>query len=302
MVNSLRTVFIVISCDTDPDRVGFLDGVPHGKLAWRGMTEGIPAVKELLHGLTDSTGREPTFTWLLRADEQIRELQGEYAWVVRTHSPLLRSLQQSGDELGWHPHFWRRDTTNGRWFQELEDADWQVEMLRQAHRDLATCFPGAVQSVRMGWAYHNNRTCAALDELGVTVDLSPLPGYRTLTPHPPTRSENLFDWYSSARKTGQVGQLWNAIRRPTYSINVTARPVFFAPLVTQLRTALRRTGNGPLVFSTQFHADELLPNRSRLYDFQGVRTNLESLLRACEESRTPVQFVQARQIYALLSD
>ena len=348
MVNSSRAVYIVISCDTDPDRVGFLDGVPHGKLAWRGMTEGIPAVKKLLHGLTDSTGREPTFTWLLRADEQIRELEGEYAWVVRTHSPLLRSLQQSGDELGWHPHFWRRDTSNDRWFQELEDVDWQVAMLRQAHRDLATCFPGTVQSVRMGWAYHNNRTCAALDELGVTVDLSPLPGYRTLTPHPPTRSENLFDWYSSprapfrpsradyrrpirggetsyrllevpsfvsqsipwalvsglqlARKTGQIGQLWNAIRRPTYSINVTARPVFFAPLVTQLRAALRRPNRGPLVFSTQFHADELLPNRSRLYDFQGVRTNIQALVRACDEASTPVQFVQARQIYALMSD
>ena len=99
-----------------------------------------------------------------------------------------------------------------------------------------------------------------------------------------------------------MGQLWNAIRRPTYCINVTARPVFFAPLVTQLRSALRRPGNGPLVFSTQFHADELLPNRSRLYDFQGVRTNLTSLVRACDEARTPVQFVQARQIYALMSD
>src|SRR5206468_5336192 len=77
-----------------------------------------------------------------------------------------------------------------------------------------------------------------------------------------------------ARKTGQVGQLWNAIRRPTYCINVTARPVFFAPLVTQLRTALRRPSNGPLVFSTQFHADELLPKRSRLYDLLGFHPHL----------------------------
>src|SRR5437773_2829351 len=106
------------------------------------MTEGIPTVKDLLHGLTDSTGREPTFTWLLRADEQVRDLQGEYGWVVRAHSALLRSLQQSGDELGWHPHFWRRDSSKGRWFQELEDLDWQVEMLRQAHRDLTTASPG----------------------------------------------------------------------------------------------------------------------------------------------------------------
>jgi len=33
----------------------------------------------------------------------------------------------------------------------------------------------------MGWAYHNNRTYAALEQLGLKVDLSALPGYRTLT-------------------------------------------------------------------------------------------------------------------------
>jgi len=347
-VVSVRTVYIVISCDADPDREGFLDGVPHDTLAWRGLTEGIPAVKNLLHGLTDSAGREPTFTWLLRADEQVRALEGEYAWVVRTHTSLLHALQQSGDELGWHPHFWRRETPQGPWFQELEDVDWQVEMLHQAHRDLATCFPGAPKSVRMGWAYHNNRTYAALEALGVTVDLSALPGYRTLTRQAPTRSENLFDWYATprvpfrpsradyrrpvrggetscrllevpsfvsgsifwglvsglqlARKTGTVGQLWNAIRRPTYCINVTARPVFFAPLVAQLRTALRRPGGGPLVFATQFHADELLPNRSHLYDLRGVRTNIEALVRACAAARTPVRFVPACHISALESD
>src|SRR2546428_7525382 len=130
------------------------------------MTEGIPAVKDLLHGLTDSTGREPTFTWLLRADEQVRDLQGEYAWVVRSHSSLLRSLQQSGDELGWHPHFWRRDTTNGRWFQELENVDWQGSMLRQARWDLAPRVPRSGGSGRAGWGHNTNPTWGRPVEMG----------------------------------------------------------------------------------------------------------------------------------------
>lgn len=344
----MRTVYIVLSCDTDPDRPGFLDGAPSGDLTWRGMTEGIPAVKNLLHGVTDSRGREPVFTWLLRADEQIRRVHGEYRWCVRTHQSFWRSLQESGDELGWHPHFWRLDTGHGAWFQEIEDVDWQVAMLHQAHDDLATCFSGAPKSVRMGWAYHNNRTYRALEDLGVTVDCSALPGYRTFRGKPPTRGENLFDWHSSprrpfrpsrndyrrpprggespfrvlevpsfvsgsipwalvsgvqlARKTGDLAQLWYAIRRPTYCINVTARPVFFAPLVAQLRTALQSAERGPLVFSTQCHADEFVPNRSALYDIAGVKANLEALVRACHEAQTPVQFVQAREIAALWPD
>jgi hypothetical protein len=344
----LRTVYTVISCDCDPDREGFLDGVPPGRLTWKGLTEGIPALKKLLHGVTDSTGREPAFTWFLRADEQVRELQGQYGWLVRTHPSLLRTLQESGDELGWHPHFWRRNTDHGAWVQELADVDWQVEMLHKAHGDLATCFPGAVKSVRMGWSYHNNRTYQALEDLGVAVDCSALPGYRTLTTKQPARRENLFDWQATprapyrpsradyrrpphggesscqvlevpsfvatsipwslvsgvqlTRKTGDVAQLWYAVRRPTYCINVTARPVFFAPLVAQLRKLLHRPANGPLVFSTQFHADELVPNRSTLYDLGSVRTNLEALVRACNEAHTAVEFVQAGRIPALWSD
>lgn len=344
----MRTVYIVIGCDTDPDREGLLDGVPTGKLTWRGMTEGIPAVKDLLHGVQDSAGHEPVFTWLLRADEQVRQLHGEFAWAVRTEQSLLRSLQETGDELGWHPHFWRRETSDGPWFQEVADVDWQVEMLHNAHADLANCFPGAPKSVRMGWDYHNNRTYRALEDLGVVVDFSALPGLRTFTGKPPARGENIFDWHSTprapfrpsradyrrpargqeipcrmlevpnfvstsrlwgvvsglqlARKTRDPALLWQAVRRPTYWINVTARPGFFAPLVAQLRKALDRRESGPLVFATYFHPDELLPNRSQLYDIESLRTNLEALLRTCEQAHAAVEFVKACRIPALWPD
>lgn len=344
----MRTVYVVISCDVDPDRERLFDGSRSGELAWRGVTEGIPAVKSLVRGLTDSTGREPVFTWFLRADEQIRHLQGEYAWFVRTHTSLLRSLQESGDELGWHPHFWRRDPQGGAWFQEIEDLDWQVDMLHQAHSDLVAWFPGALQSVRMGWSYHNNGTYHALEAMGLAVDLSAIPGFRTLAGSSPGRRENLFDWHSTprapfrpsladyrrparrgegscrllevpsfvstsmpwslvggvqlARKTGDVAQLWHAVRRPAYCINVTARAVFFAPLGAELRRALRRPESRPLVFATQLHADELVPNRSALYDLESVRTNLEALLRTCRKADTPVEFVKAARLPALWPD
>ena len=349
----VRTVYVVISCDTDPDREGFLDGVPAGRLTWRGMAEGIPAVKNLVRGLSDSAGREPAFTWLLRADEQIRRLEGDYAWFARTHQSLLQWLEESGDELGWHPHFWRRDAENGAWFQEIEDVDWQVDMLHQAHRALVTALPRPPRSVRMGWTYHNNRTCHALEQLGIAVDFSALPGFRTLTARPPARGENLFDWLATprtpyrpsradyrrpardgesscrllevptfvstsvvwslvgglqmARKTGQAAQLWYAVRRPSYCINVTARPALFAPLVAQLRKALRGPPRpppdaDPLVFETHFHPDELVPNRSRLYNLESVRANLEAVLRACAEARTPVEFVRAEHVLTLWPD
>lgn len=344
----MRTVHVVISCDVDPDRERLLDGVPSGRLGWRGVSDGIPALKESVRGLLDHDGREPVFTWFLRADEQIREMEGEYGWFARARRALLDSLRHSGDELGWHPHFWRRDPVTGAWYQELDDRAWQLEMLRAAHADLLPSLGGDLKSVRMGWSYHNNETCAALEELGIEVDLSAIPGFRTLGDNPPKRSENLFDWHTTprapyhpsradyrrpardtepaqrllevpsfvstaplwglvsalqlARKTGQAAQLWYGVSRPTYTINVTAKPTFFAPLVAELRRELRREVSAPLVFETHFHADELVPNRSSLYELASVRANLTALVQACEESGARLEFVQARRVPSLWLD
>jgi hypothetical protein len=344
----LDSVYIVIGCDTDPDRRDLLDGVPSAALSWRGMTEGIPLLKDSVQGLADSTGRQPAFTWLLRADEQIRELHGSYAYVARTYAGFLRDLERSGDELGWHPHFWRRRTETDAWCQEIGDTTWQVEMLRRAHRDLSTALSGPVRSVRMGWDYHNNHTIATLESLGITVDFSAIPGFRTFIGKPEQGKENLFDWHSSprapyrpsradyrrpaegdeaslqllevpnfvstsaiwglvsglqlARKTREPRLLWQALRRPTYWINVTALPRFFAPLVAELRKTLRTgQGRGHLVIATYFHPDELLPNRSGLYDLQSVRRNIESLVQACAEAEVRVKFVTAGELPAILS-
>src|SRR5438477_3209285 len=142
----------------------------------------------------------------------------------------------------------------------------------------------------MGWDDHNNRTYRALEDLGIVVDFSAVPGLRTFTGSPPTRGENFFDWHSSprapyrpsrvdyrraaqkgetasqllevpsfvstsviwglvsglqlTRKTKNVKLLWQAARRPTYWINLTARHTYFAPLVKQLRATLGRRENG----------------------------------------------------------
>jgi hypothetical protein len=343
----VRSVYIVLGCDVDPDRERFLNGVPPDRLSWRGATEGIPAVKALVRDITDSRGHEPVFTWFLRADEQTQQMCGSYAWFVRTHQSLLESLQRSGDELAWHAHFWRRAGVTGPWVQELEDVDWQVAMLRSAHHDLTTCDPGPPRSVRMGWGYHNNRTFSTLEELGIVADLSSTPGFRTLMGKPPTTRENLFDWYSTpelpyrpsrddyrrparrdeqahqllevpsfvsrslvwglvrgiqlARKTATAAQLWDALQRPTYYINFPGLPRLFAPLVSQLGRALRVSATGLLVVALHSHADEFVPNHSRLYSLESVRTNLEALLRVCRDARTPVEFVQASRVPALVA-
>jgi hypothetical protein len=284
---------------------------------------------------------------LLRVDEQVRRVHGEYAWVLRTFHSFLTSLESCGDELGWHPHFWRFDDSAKRWYQDAQDVDWQISMLKQAHHDYCEIFPGRAKSVRMGWDYHNNRTLQTLERLGVVVDFSAIPGLRTLRKTIPSHPENLFDWYPTpryayrpsvadcrrpahgsedscqiieapnfvatsrvwglisglqfARKMRDAGQIWRAIERPTYWINITGRPRLFAPLVAELRTVLKRNDSQQIFFVTYFHPDELLPNNSSLYDLKSARTNLESLLNLCEDTGAIPEFIQARRVADLMT-
>lgn len=344
----MRTVHIVIACDTDPDRVGFLDGVTADRLSWRGMTEGIPRLKESLQGLTDGHGAESIITWLLRVDEQIQSMCGSYSWVLEEHGAFLRALESAGDELGWHPHFWRYDDALGRWYQELSDREWQTTMLREAHTAYVDVLPGRARTVRMGWAYHNSETYNTLEQLGVSVECSAIPGLRTLTANPDPRGENYYDWYTAprkpyfpsrrdcrrpslgpddpsstlievpnftsrsilwgllaglqmARKTHDLRQLTQALRRPSYAINITGRPRLFAPLAAQLRKTLAEMDRGPLIFVTYFHPDELLPNRSPLYACENIRVNLESLLSTCDSQGAVAVFSRGDAIPGILS-
>jgi hypothetical protein len=194
------TVPVVIGCDTDPDREALVGPLPANRLQWRGMLEGIPALKAAVAPLRDAEGTPPRFTWLLRADEQVRALEGSYAWSLEANRPFVSGLVADGDEIGWHPHFWRFDDTLGRWHQDVEDFGWQIAMLREANAALRQAGL-APTSVRMGWTYHTNDTMRTLAELGVRIDFSALPGLRTFASAPPTRSENLYDWFDAPAET-----------------------------------------------------------------------------------------------------
>jgi len=189
-----NTVYVVIGCDADPDRANFVKEPIEEARSWRGMLEGIPRAKGRVKEMVDIDGHPPIFTWCLRVDYQMRFLYGSYAYVLETHKDFLLGLEQSGDELAWHPHFWNYDAHSNRWYQEIADVDWQVRMLEEAFAAYTSVLPGRAKSVRMGWDYHNNKTIAALASLGVTVDFSAIPGLRIKPKGKLSRGENCFDW------------------------------------------------------------------------------------------------------------
>lgn len=195
-----KTLLIVIGCDTDPDRQAYLGDSKSDELSWRGMLDGIPRLKESINDVQDSHGNRPRITWCLRADYQIKETYGTYSHILQEHKKFLLDLENDGDELAWHPHFWNFDKTLKCWYQDFMNTEWQVAMLEKAHQEYQQELPGRGRTVRMGWDYHNNETYATLERLGIEVDFSGIPGLKIDPKNDKVRAANFFDWLLSPNR------------------------------------------------------------------------------------------------------
>jgi hypothetical protein len=173
----VNRLVVVIGCDADPDG----DLHPQARLAgcWRGVDEGIPRLVDLLDRRFD--GR-PRVTWLLRADRQIEIVAGAYDYLFESRQSLWRDLAARGDEIGWHPHLFAWSPDADAFVPSLEAADFPRDALRAAHAGCTKWYP--VKSVRTGWSFHSNQLMSLLDEEGVQVDFSALPGSRVSVPRP----------------------------------------------------------------------------------------------------------------------
>ncbi len=194
----MEPIRVVVGCDTDPDRADY-GGLRFDEgcrpQVWRGV-DCIPGIRDRLDRIRDDRDRPVAVTWLLRCDEQIARTEGGLAALVESRAELWRACEDAGDEIGWHPHFWRLGPSGGRWFHEVEDRGFQLNMLREAHQAFEAAWGRPPRSTRMGWYYHNNESLAELARLGVRIDFSARP-YQSFAGRRDDRGAvfaGYFDW------------------------------------------------------------------------------------------------------------
>ena len=187
---------ILIGCDVDP-RLPHLLGDPPREDIW----STLDAVPELIETLGQAL---PPITWLIRADETVRHCTGDYASGYTTRRELWSRLAERGHELGWHMHLLSRDAATGAFV-----FDAQPGWLAAAHGALSRHFP--VASTRTGWNYGSDALYRALDELGVKLDFSALPGQRAWYRFGPTTVD--VDWLRCAEQSYRPGR--DSYQRPS---------------------------------------------------------------------------------------
>ncbi|MEE8251313.1 MAG: hypothetical protein V3R24_06210 [Gemmatimonadales bacterium] len=89
-------------------------------------------------------------------------------------------------------------------------------------------------------------------------------------------------------------QVLYGLLRPTYWINITAKPSFFAPIARQLEKNIKRQVN--TVFVTYFHADELVENKHPFYSLENMASNILEVLRVADKMQATPIFVRAHDL------
>lgn len=332
-----RRIDLVILCDTDPDRPDY-GGRRYdeaGPLIWRGVQEGISRLCDELSGITDDAGRAVPITWLLRADTQIATCHDDAGWLLQRFGPLWKELTDQGHALGWHPHHWRWSDEKGCWYQEIHDAGWQRENLTQG----AEAFTSLPAVSRGGWHFMDTTTMNALEDHGVKLDMSAMPGMchgggpdargshfigqydwtrckqMAYRPHPrdyqahDLRQEGILELPCTTVQSGMLLRLLKLRYRLrgsasqkmgiASSVNITAHPLLFAPMIDQAFAQAEIRQNA--ILAATFHPDELLGAGPKIfgmpiYRVKHVGDNLRALVHRARKRNVEIRFISAENM------
>jgi hypothetical protein len=154
---------VFLTVDVGPDDAVL--GHEHERHAqWSRTTDGLADLQDVFGRLAKHAGTRVDATWFVRADRHIAAAEGRVLAVFDRFDDFLRERQAAGDAIGWMPQAY-----SGRG-GHIDYTD--LASTHAALRDHGWS-PGCV---RMGGCFHDNRSMGLLDEFGIDVDCSAIPG------------------------------------------------------------------------------------------------------------------------------
>lgn len=206
---------IVLCIDVEPD---LREPEPGVETRWDGWDWTYSRFATLRERLRTLTGRPAHFAWFLRIDPQIERLHGDAAFIAQRDRARLESLRAAGDDIGLHPHFWRRDTEDRRWFTDFADRAWVRGVIDGAVLRFRESLGFAPASFRAGDALIDDAIVRALPKHGIRHDLTVEPRRRPESwaaelpqsrgPFPDTRCAPRVPYRPSRRDYRRAGRLF----------------------------------------------------------------------------------------------
>ena len=165
---------ILICIDIEPDK-----RIIESADSWMGFESSWGVLQKLRTAISVATGQPAHFNWFVRIDPQIEFTHGSPDWALRKYRKLFARMQEFGDEIGLHPHSWRWNESDQKWFADFADQEWIEYLIRQSFSLYQQFFKTPCQNFRFGDRWLNNQTVDLLEQLGATFDFTIEPGKKS---------------------------------------------------------------------------------------------------------------------------
>lgn len=310
---------VAVTIDTDSDAYF---GDPNARqtdktiLGWNGLEIGKHLVAGAVARASDELGVEVPLTWFVRCDRQIDVQFGSAGFLLETYADWWRSRIDTGDEIQWHAHLYRR--IEDRWVQETDPGLLREDL--ELGRSAIQAAGHRPSVIRVGEAYGTNQLMDVIESLGVRADSSCLPKRHRVD------DEKTIDWKTSPNRPYHPSvddyrreeprprrRIWeiplNTIpTRVSYDREPIPRYVnpAFHPGVIDAGLADFITDNSILV--TISHPFELVREHLRgaeehpllSFDPEAMVKNLRAIVRAAEAAGKTPRFVTMNRLLELL--
>jgi hypothetical protein len=289
------------------------DGVEHDErtaLTWHSIAW-IPDLKALFDSFN------LCLTWFVRADNQLKEVYGTAAYLLLEHAQIWSQMESSGDEVAWHPHLYEWCEAKRQYVSD-QDEFRSVEKLNNTYSELRTKGFDFL-SVRIGEAFHSNATMHAVEQLGLKVDSTAIPGRKR---HDESR---VFDWEATPNEPYYPSRTDYRIPDLANHRNILEVPMTTVPIKADYDTDYLRRYLNPSFFHANFkegldrhlaarspqkkveefmtiilHSDEVFATERThsLYSFslEEVRKNVAYLLNALEVAGLEYRILRMRDV------
>lgn len=167
---------ICLTIDCDPDGLSG-NVINRNANSW----DSINYLTTLNEELYENVKCNIPITWFLRIDNQIKETFGNSLYLYELFYSFWKINAQFGNELAWHPHFYTKNKNN------------ETVVMKDDHElsDTMDCLWEDIcseklsfNSFRNGEGWLNGVILAKIEEFGLSVDSSALPGLFRTDGHP----------------------------------------------------------------------------------------------------------------------
>lgn len=304
-------LLIALTFDTDADHFdqSLLPAGAAPDVTWRGVAEGIPAILDVARSYHDSDGNAARFTWFVRVDNQIKELHGDAAHLLSKHWDMWQRCIAEGDEIGWHPHLYRRE--GDEWVQEKDEHRLESAMVESFAALRARGM--RPEASRIGEAYCSNGILAVLEKLEMRCDSTAMPGrvrqdtHRNIDwagtpvlPYRPSRADYRRPG-QPARKLVEIPMSLVPVRAE-YDQGPFPRYVDLSFRTPALAAGLRDHIATAQMLVTMTHPSgvlsDLVERRHGLISFsiESFRANLDMIVELCRTAGRPFRFVTISEV------